>query len=146
MEIIINVVNQKLRLATNLTTYVSGSQNFVRFVFNLDESWDGLYPFAQFIQDSRTYNWYLDQDNAVYMPSDIQPGECRLVLYGTNNGVKAITDALLLTINDSMLVIDASSTGITPTLYEQLVSKVDSLATIDSIATVAETKSYFGIS
>lgn len=145
MEITINVVNQKLRLASNLRDYVSGSQNFVKFIFNIDNSWDGLYPFAQFIQGGTTYNLYLDSNNAVYMPPEIQPGECRLTLYGANNGVRATTEALLLTIDESMLVVDAHSTDITPTLYEQLIRKIDKLATIDEIATVNETRSYVGV-
>lgn len=145
MEIYINVVNQKLRLATNLTAYVSGSQNFVKFIFNLDGAWDGLYPFAQFTQGNTTYNVYLDSESSVYMPPEIKAGECELTLYGANNGVKATTTTLLLTINENMLVIDASNMDITPTLYEQLVARVDQLATIDKIATVAETKSYVGV-
>lgn len=145
MEITINVVNQKLRLATNLRDYVSGSQNFVRFIFNLSEDWDDLYPFTQFIQNGTTYNIYLDSENSVYMPPEIQPGECRLTLYGANNGIKATTDTLRLEIDQSMLVMDANSTEIPASLYEQLVNRVDQLATIDEIATVEETQQYFNI-
>ena len=46
MNIQINVINQKLRLATNLKNYVAGSQEFVQFTFNISEEWDDLLPFA----------------------------------------------------------------------------------------------------
>jgi len=46
MEIQINVVNQNLKVTTNPRDIVEGSQNFVAFKFTLDESWDGLLPFA----------------------------------------------------------------------------------------------------
>lgn len=140
MEININVVNQKLRLATNLREYVSGSQNFVKFVFNLDSSWNNLYPFAQFAQNDGSYNLYLDSDNSVYMPPEIEPGECRLTLYGANNGVRATTNTLILTIDENMLVVDAQSIDITPSLYEQLVSKVDQLTTVQQYESVADMK------
>ena len=40
MEIKINVTGQKMKVATNLKTYVSGSQRFVKFTFHFtDDSW-----------------------------------------------------------------------------------------------------------
>ena len=60
MELLVNVNNQKLRLATNLKSLVAGSQKFIKFTFNLSEEWDDLLPFAQFIQNGCTYNEYLD--------------------------------------------------------------------------------------
>ena len=42
MDILVNVAQQKLRIAANLRKVVAGSQEFVRFIFNFDEEWDGL--------------------------------------------------------------------------------------------------------
>lgn len=92
MNIQINVINQKLRLATNLKNYVTGSQEFVQFTFNISEEWDDLLPFAQFIQNGSTYNIYLDSSNSVYLPSEIQAGICEVTLYGNNGRVIATTN------------------------------------------------------
>lgn len=128
MNIQINVINQKLRLATNLKNYVAGSQEFVQFTFNISEEWDDLLPFAQFIQNGSTYNIYLDSNNSVYLPSEIQAGICELTLYGNNGRVIATTNKLKLNIAENNIVVDANSIDITPTLYEQLIAKFNKLS------------------
>lgn len=51
MEIKVNVDKQKLKVATNLRTFVSGTQEFIKFTFNfMDNTWDDLTVFAQFRQ------------------------------------------------------------------------------------------------
>ena len=126
MEILVNVVGQKLKIATNLKCFVSGSQQFVKFIFNMDSEWDNLTVFAQFKQNDVAYNQYLDNDNSVYLPSEISAGTCELILYGTGNDVRATTNYLTLTIDESVLVTDAQSTEITQSLYQQLVNNVKS--------------------
>lgn len=128
MNIQINVINQKLRLATNLKNYVAGSQEFVQFTFNISEEWDELLPFAQFIQNGSTYNVYLDSNNSVYLPSEIQAGICEVTLYGNNGRVIATTNKLKLNIDENNIVVDANSIDITPTLYEQLIAKFNTLS------------------
>ena len=56
MELLVNVNNQKLRLATNLKSLVAGSQQFIKLTFNLSEEWDDLLTFAQFIQGENAYS------------------------------------------------------------------------------------------
>ena len=125
MNIYINVVNQTLHITSSTEYIVEGSQNFVRFRFGLDESWGTLTTFAQFAQNGVAYNVYLDEDNCVYLPSEIRGGKCTLMLYGTGRGnVIATTNYLTLTINGSIMVTDAQSTDITPSLYAQLVEQV----------------------
>lgn len=128
MNIQINVINQKLRLATNLKNYVAGSQEFVQFTFNISEEWDDLLPFAQFIQNGSTYNIYLDSSNSVYLPSEIKAGICEVTLYGNNGRVIATTNKLKLNIDENNIVVDANSIDITPTLYEQLIAKFNTLS------------------
>lgn len=128
MNIQINVINQKLRLATNLKNYVAGSQEFVQFTFNISEEWDDLLPFAQFIQNGSTYNIYLDSSNSVYLPSEIQAGICEVTLYGNNGRVIATTNKLKLNIDENNIVVDANSIDITPTLYEQLIAKFNTFS------------------
>ena len=125
MELTINVQNQRLYLATNLKTLVSGSNNFVKFTFALSSEWDDLLPFVQFQQEGNTYNKYLDNDKSVYLPYEIEPGKCTLMLYGSAGNVIATTNYLELNINDNMMVVDADSIDISTSLYNQLTQKVN---------------------
>ena len=129
MDILVNVANQKLKIATNLKSLVAGTQEFVRFVFNTSGDWDGLATFAQFIQNGVAYNQYLDDDKSAYLPSEIGVGTCTVMLYGSNGNTIATTNYLTLTIDENILVSDAQSTDISLSLYNQLVSKVNSLST-----------------
>ena len=56
MDILINVESQRLKVTSNIRSFIAGSREFIRFVFDLDEGWDGLTIFAQFIQDGTAYN------------------------------------------------------------------------------------------
>ena len=68
MEVFINVVGQKLRIATNCKTFVEGTMNFVKFTFILSDDWASLEKKAQFIQDGEAINRELDGNNSVYLP------------------------------------------------------------------------------
>lgn len=127
MRVYIDVVGQKLKIAINKKNFVSGSQNFVKFAFSLDADWDELTVFAQFQQDSNTYNVYLDENNCAYLPAEITKGECYLTLYGTGGETKATTNYLILTIDENILVTNAQSVAISSTLYEQLVNRISAL-------------------
>lgn len=129
MDILVNVANQKLKIATNLKSLVAGTQEFVRFVFNTSGDWDGLATFAQFRQNGVAYNQYLDDDKSAFLPAEIGVGTCTVMLYGSNENTIATTNYLTLTIDENILVSDAESTDITLSLYNQLVTKVNSLST-----------------
>ena len=129
MDILVNVANQKLKIATNLKSLVAGTQEFVRFVFNTSGDWDGLATFAQFMQNGVAYNQYLDEDKAAYLPSEIGVGTCTVMLYGSNKNTIATTNYLTLTIDENILVSNAESTDISLSLYNQLVTKVNTLST-----------------
>lgn len=128
MSIFINVVNQRMYISSSVCEFVSGSQNFVRFQFNLSEEWDGLKVFAQFRQGERAFNQYLDDENSVCLPAEIKAGTCTLMLYGSHDTTIGTSNYITLKIDKNMLVSDASSTNISTSLYEQLVSKVNVLS------------------
>lgn len=128
MKIQVIVDGQKMRIPSNLRGYISGSQEFVYFTFELSSDWDGLMTFAQFRQESKAYNVYLDENNGVYLPPEIGAGTCTVMLYGTYNKVIATTNFLTLTVDESILVRDAESTEISESLYQQLVTKVNALS------------------
>ena len=128
MKIQVIVDGQKMRIPSNLKGYISGSQEFVYFTFELSSDWDGLMTFAQFRQESKAYNVYLDENNGAYLPPEIGAGTCTVILYGTYNKVIATTNFLTLTVDESILVRDAESTEISESLYQQLVTKVNALS------------------
>ncbi len=129
MGVNINVINQKMFQSPN--SIVSGTQEFVKFKFNLDKEWDGLTVFAQFVQDETAYNKYLDYDDSVYLPAEIEAGKFTLMLYGTGGTTRATTNYLTFEVGQDIFVPDAQSTEITSSLYEQLVDKVDAIAEAD---------------
>lgn len=128
MDIQVNVVGQKLKLAKNYKSLVDGSQKFIRFVFNLDGSWTDLVTYAQFTQNGASYNCYLDEESSVYMPPEITVGECTITLSGTLNGVIATTDYVTIEIFENILTTGEESTEITESLYEQLIDRINEVA------------------
>lgn len=127
MDVNINVAGQKLKIASNLRNYVDGSQKFIRFVFNFSadsDTWNGMIITAQFQQNDNAYDVILDKNNAVYLPTEIVEGKCKLLLYGSKTEVKATTTYLELDIDHNRIVKNASSAALTQTDYEKLVSDV----------------------
>jgi hypothetical protein len=134
MDVFITVDKQKMRCNNNVRSFVAGTQDFIRFNFILPDEWEDLTIYAQFTQkDGNPYNVYLDSNDCACLPPEIIEGICYLTLKGTRNNTIAITEPLQLTITKNLINNDASVTGITLTLYEQLVNKVDSLLEDDSL-------------
>lgn len=127
MSILINVVNQKMYMSSTMEGLVAGSQQFVKFQFNLTDEWDGLLTFAQFRQSGKAYNQYLDEDNCVYLPPEIGVGTCTLMLYGSHDTTIGTTNYLTLHIDENILISDADSTEISESLYNQLVTKINAI-------------------
>lgn len=98
MDVFIDVVNQKLRVATNLRKYVSGTNQFVHFIFNLSDDWAGLTTRAEFLQNENVFSHELDSNNSVYLPREIVQGKCSLSLKGTNDTVTATTENVVFLI------------------------------------------------
>ena len=129
MDILVNVANQKLKIAANLKSLVKGTQEFIRFVYNLTGDWDGLTVFAQFIQNGVAYNQLLDSENSAYLPAEIGAGTVTMMLYGSGGNTIATTNYLTLTVDENIFVQDAQSTEITQSLYQQLVNTVRTYTT-----------------
>ena len=130
-EVYINVSGQKLSAAPSCGGFVDGSQRFVRFIFYLGEDWEGLTVAAQFTQSGTAYNVLLDEQNCAYLPPEIKEGTFSLTIRGTAGGVIATTNALIFRATKNSFVSDAQSTEISQSLYNQLVDKVNSIASWD---------------
>ena len=162
MDIPIRVSGQKMRIPANYKFIAPGSQKFVKFIFDLSSDWDDLTIFAQFCQNGKPYNQYLDENNSVDLPIEITTGKCTLMLYGTgSDNVIGTTNYLTLNITSDILVANADSTEISESLYQQLVNKVDYCMSLqgldlsgitiigvsdDDIATISDTTTYLGLS
>ena len=136
MTILVNVVNQELRLQTPFKSLINRTQNFIKFKFLLDNDWDDLMTFAQFIQNGTAYNVYLDDENCVYLPPEITDGNVNILLYGTNiktdNGgteraVIGTTNYLTIKVEDSILMDGEISEDLTPDLYTKLVNMIKNI-------------------
>ena len=103
MDVLVNVFQQKLRIVDHQDFFVSGTQNFIKFIFNLDNAWKDLSITARFIQKQKYYDTCLDESNSVYMPNEITSGECLLFLYGVKDDIKAVSDYLILRIKKDYL-------------------------------------------
>ena len=135
MNIYINVLNQRMVMSSACNKFVSGSQEFVKFQFNVGDEWQGLTMFAQFRQDGKAYNQYLDSDNCVYLPAEIKAGTCTIMLYGTGDTTIATTNYLTIKLAQDFYIEDADSTEISTSLYNQLVSKVaEYKASVDTVS------------
>ena len=128
MNVTVDVQGQKLRVLQNKKEFVAGSQKFVRFQFTLDEDWDKLMKFAPFRQNGVAYNSYLDEENSAYLPTEIGEGTCTMMLYGSGGEVIGTTNYITFTIDKNILISDASSTDISESLYQQLVTKINALS------------------
>ena len=131
MDIAIDVIDQKLRLKTDkkVGRLVSGTQEFVRFVFNLTSDWDGLSVLAQFNQGGVPYNQYLDSEHGAFLPAEIKAGSVTLMLYGTGGTTIGTTNYLTFQIDKDIFVTDANSTDISQSLYTQLVNQFNDAET-----------------
>lgn len=111
MNIPVYVVNQKLKIAMNYKTLVSGG--LINFVFNVSNEWDELILFAQFKHNGSAYKKKLDTYNYASLPPEITSGICNLTLYGTNSSgeIIAITDCVKLIIKQNDVTGDANNTN-----------------------------------
>ena len=146
MEINVNVVNQKLHITTNLKSLVAGTQEFIKFNFNLGDDWDNLLVSAQFMQNGTAYNKVLDSNDSCYLPAEIVAGTCSLMLFGSGTEthgtstvtVRATTNLITFNIDVNHYISDASSTEITQSLYDQLVDMVNAVLDISDNADYAQ--------
>ena len=105
MNIVINVINQELKLTSNVGKLISGTKGFIKFCFILDSSWDDLTVFARFVQDGVSYDEYLDENNIAILPDDITSGEVKIMLCGSDTNVTVITNYISLDFGENILIL-----------------------------------------
>lgn len=130
MDVSVDVIGQKLRIATNEKRFASGTNRFVRFVFHLTDDWKNLTTTALFEQGDKTHTISLDDNHAVFLPSEITSGVFFLTLYGAGTNVNAKSFPVKLVVDDDINMSTSNNT--------QVVINYD-------IATLNEVKTYIGI-
>ena len=105
MDILINIANQRLRLVTNVSSFIAGTRKFIRFVFLVSKEMEGFDITAQFIQNGTLYEETLDTDNSVYLPEEIGVGTFTLTLLGTSGEKRAVTSSLEFTVKANNMVV-----------------------------------------
>ena len=106
-----------------MKTIIAGTQQFIRFLFELSPNWDDMQVYAQFGQNGEAYNVLLN-NNMAYLPTEIVPGKCTLLISGSNGTKKCTTNAVDLDIQENILVVNAHNTQITRDLYDQMLNLV----------------------
>lgn len=125
MDILVNVVNQRLKVATNQKTFVAGTQEFIRFVFELSNDWTNLTTFVQFQQNDKSYNVYLDEESAAHLPPEIVSGTLTIALQGNLRRTIAKSQSLTFAVDVDPIKSDSSGTEITLSLYDQLIGSIE---------------------
>lgn len=135
MEVLVNVIGQKLRIPSNFKKVITGSRKFVKFVFTLSSEWSYITPHAKFTQDDNVFDAVLGSEHTCYLPSEITSGEFVLTLYGIGlEGEKvAVTNDILLTAENSSFNPETDGTS-TEDDYDE-----------NYIATLPEILDYLGI-
>lgn len=82
MNVRIRVIGQRLSFNSNAVRIVSGSKNFVKFIFSYTSDWEPLSKYAQFVQGDSSYVVEIESDNTCYLPDSITDGDFVLSLYG----------------------------------------------------------------
>lgn len=98
MDIIAIVKGQKMRLVANNSCYISGSNGFVRFKYELSDEWKNLSVIAMFEQNGQISSQTVT-DGYAFLPSDICEGNCDMTLFGIGGTIFATTNRVPLIIN-----------------------------------------------
>lgn len=129
MELLVKVNGQKLSNANTERTLVAGSQEFVKFIFQMDDDWSPLNTFVQFSQNGYSYNVYLDENYSAYLPIEIVSGQFTVALQGNLGYTIGKSSTLLYRIEKDPIISDAMSTEIAQSLYDQIAGQIGSLQT-----------------
>lgn len=129
MDILVIVDGQRLKLAANQSHYIEGSNQFVKFRFDLSDEWKELAAHVQFIQNGKPYGQILDgewNNKYAFLPNGIVEGECKMVLWGSNGDVRATTNYITLIIDKDISTANTLSENINRTDYEKALADLKS--------------------
>lgn len=91
MTVNVDVIGQKIKLASNQRRFVSNTKGFIKLAFNFSDDWSNLVKIAQFSQNGICYEACLDANNSVSLPPELSEGDFCLSLYAEGEGLLART-------------------------------------------------------
>lgn len=101
MDILAIVKGQKMKLTANNSCYISGSNRFVRFKFEMSDEWKNLSVIAMFEQNGQISSQTVT-DGYAFLPSDIREGNCNMTLFGIGGTIFATTNRVPLIIKNDI--------------------------------------------
>lgn len=147
MDIVASVIGQKVFLQTSNYLFAPGSLSTVKFKFDLSDDWGGMLTFVQWRQGDSSYNTYLDANNCAYLPNEVQPGKCTIILCGTDSsGHIATTKPIDICIVEDKYISDSNSTLVTSAQYIEARDILNNSKILLSRSTsISEAKDYLGL-
>ena len=125
MNIIFCVHNQVIT-RTDTNVIVADSRNYLQVTFIFSEEWDGKEKTAIFIHDDKAYHVLLENDKCLVPWEVIKPGALSVSVFA---GDLITTNACITSIKDSGYTDGTKPSDPTPTIYEQIMKKLDEIQT-----------------
>lgn len=123
MNIIFCVHNQVIT-RTDTNVIVADSRNYLQAAFIFSEEWNGKEKTAIFIHDDKAYHVLLENDECLVPWEVIKPGVLSVSVFA---GDLITTNACVTSIKDSGYTDGTKPSDPTPTIYEQIMKKLDEI-------------------
>lgn len=123
MNIVFSVHNQIIE-RTDANVIVADSKNYLQSTFIFSEEWNGKEKTAIFIHDDKAYHVLLENDKCLVPWEVIKPGALSVSVFA---GDLITTNACVTSIKDSGYTDGTKPSDPTPTIYEQIMRKLDEI-------------------
>ncbi len=125
MQLNFNVTKQTLTRSDNEAP-ASGSVEYLEAKFTFSGDWEGTTKTAVFTRNSLVFNQLLDNDGVCKVPHDIIVANgAAISVFGTDGTKRITTNPLFVRINLSGYKDGITPEPPTPTVYEQIIEKLD---------------------
>lgn len=129
MQLTFNVNKQTLSRSDDEFP-ASGSKEYLTAKFTFSEDWNGTTKTAVFSRNSLVFNQILDDNGECNVPHDIIVSNGAVVsVFGTNGTKRITTIPLFVRIDLSGYIEGETPPQPTPTVYEQIIGKLDEIET-----------------
>ena len=123
MRLLFNIDHQHISV-TRGQNVVSDSVRYLTAQFGFSEDWDGTAKTAIFSGKGGTYEVILTNDSCT-VPHEVISGRFGVSVFGVRNGVRITTDTAYLCVQQSGYTPGETPSEPTPSVYEQLMDKIE---------------------
>lgn len=117
-------VHNQVITRTDTNVIVADSRNYLQATFIFSEEWNGKEKTAIFIHDDKAYHVLLENDKCLVPWEVIKPGALSVSVFA---GDLITTNACITSIKDSGYTDGTKPSDPTPTIYEQIMKKLDEI-------------------